>query len=95
MRSAILGAVLASTMGLEIAAQDLEQNFQRKLSIGDRREAVLTLLGAPTFETKSYTISIKHDRMTWISVGGRRFVALFVFDRLYGWKTCSNPANDC
>ena len=88
------GLIAAMLMSASVWAQDLEMRF-RSLKLGLTRDAVVSMLGAPHTETDSSTFSITYERLTWVGPGGRRFVASFIHDRLWRWKSCSASVENC
>jgi hypothetical protein len=87
----LLVLVLASVTAV---AQNKETNFE-SLKLGLTRGSVISMLGAPNSETDSTTFYIKYERLTWIGAGNRQFIASFIQDRLWRWKSCSASVTNC
>jgi len=76
------------------APKDIELDF-RFLAIGDTRQIVLAKLGPPNGEAETTTLAVKQHRLMWVGPGGRKFVASFLFNRLWRSKVCSASVADC
>jgi hypothetical protein len=73
---------------------DIELDF-RFLRAGLTRKAVVEMLGTPGGQTESQTFALKFHKLMWTGPDGRRFVAAFINNRLWRWKTCSVSVADC
>jgi len=76
------------------SSHDIALDF-RFLRLGETRKAVIDLLGMPIAQAESRTLNVRYDRLTWIGPQGQKFVASFVFNRLWRWKTCSDTESGC
>jgi hypothetical protein len=82
------------TIAKEIKVPDVELDFHF-LHLGLSRKAVVSLLGKPSAQAESETLTIKYHKLMWVGSDGTNFVAAFVQDRLWRWKTCSVSLTDC
>jgi hypothetical protein len=93
-------AALALTLSSHASAQqakapeDIGLDFEF-LRVGLTRKAVVDRLGAPNAQSKSETLAVTQRKLTWVDPEGQRYVASFLFDRLWRWKKCSATATDC
>jgi hypothetical protein len=76
------------------AAGDHEIDF-RFLKFGQARRAVVEMMGTPDSETRTETLSLRRHRLIWLDDDGRRYVASFLNNRLFYWKTCTPGARGC
>jgi hypothetical protein len=67
----------------------------RFLRAGLTRKAVVGKLGAPMAQTESQTFALKSHKLMWTGPDGQRFVAAFINNRLWRWKTCSVGVAEC
>jgi len=81
-------------VGQELSTHDIELDF-RFLRLGLTRKAVVSMLGAPSGQVESQTFAIKYHKLMWVSPEGRKFVAAFIQNKLWRWKTCSPSVVDC
>lgn len=75
-------------------AQDIELDFHF-LRLGLTRKNVINMLGTPSALAESQTLAIKYQKLMWIGPEGQKYVAAFVHNRLWRWKTCSATVSDC
>jgi hypothetical protein len=83
-----------AAVGQEPGTRDIELDF-RFLRLGLTREAVVSMLGAPSGQVESQTFAIKHHKLMWVTSEGQKFVAAFIQNKLWRWKTCSASVVDC
>lgn len=76
------------------AAQDLELDFHF-LKLGLTRNTVVEMLGPPMAQSKSNTLFIEYRRLIWIGSDGQKYVASFIQNRLWRWKTCTASIMSC
>lgn len=88
---AVAGAAIAQDSK---PAPDLELDFNF-LRLGLTRRAVIDMLGTPDAQAQSRTLAIKYHKLMWTGPEGKKFVAAFIHDRLWRWKTCSASVADC
>lgn len=92
--SMIILAGGAVAEGEKAPALDIELDF-RFLRAGLTRKAVIGMLGTPIAQTESQTFGLKSHKLMWTGPDGQRFVASFINDRLWLWKTCSVSVAQC
>jgi hypothetical protein len=90
----IAAALVTATLISEAAASDRELDFYF-LKFGQRRNAVVEILGPPDAESRAETLSFKHHRLIWLDQDGRKYAASFLNDRLFRWKTCTAQTRGC
>jgi hypothetical protein len=74
--------------------EDIELDFHF-LHLGLSRKAVVKMFGTPNTSAESKTLMVSYSKLTWLGPDGKTFVAAFVQDRLWRWKTCSATVTDC
>jgi hypothetical protein len=96
----VLGLSMIIMVGGAVAEEekaptlDIELDF-RFLRAGLTRKAVIAMLGIPMAQTESQTFALKSHKLMWTGPDGQRFVAAFINNRLWRWKTCSVSVAEC
>lgn len=95
LRSKIFAGINAIGLACVVASAahglDREKRFD-ELQIGDRRSAVVALMGEPTSQVEAFTLGVPHARIQWV-IGSRTYVAQFLAEYLISKRICVSTPN--